>query len=98
MFVSCSSTVKINSIPQGAKVYIDGEYKGLTPYEHSDTKTIFSTTTIKLKKDGYQDYQAALQKDRFAVGPCIGGVLLFFPFIWIMKYSPEKNYEMEKNN
>ncbi len=94
--VSCSSTVKINSDPQGAAVYIDGEKKGVTPYEHTDTKTIFTTTDLTLKKDGYEDLKATLKKDKFAVGPCIGGVFLLFPFLWVMEYPAEKNFELSK--
>jgi hypothetical protein len=94
--VSCSSTVKINSDPQGATVYIDGEKKGVTPYEHTDTKTIFSTTSVTLKKDGYDDLHGTLTKDKFSVGPCIGGFFLLVPFLWIMEYPAEKNFELSK--
>ena len=47
---SCSSMTAISSIPAGAKVYINDEYKGVTPYVYQDTKLAFSKIAIKLKK------------------------------------------------
>jgi hypothetical protein len=38
LLVSCSGTTKISSFPGGAKVYIDDEFKGKTPYSHTDSK------------------------------------------------------------
>jgi hypothetical protein len=32
LFASCSSSTLIQSDPSGAKVYMNGEYKGVTPY------------------------------------------------------------------
>jgi len=32
LFASCSSSTLIQSSPSGAKVYLNGEYAGVTPY------------------------------------------------------------------
>ncbi len=32
LFTSCASTTMIHSIPSGAKLYVDGEPVGSTPY------------------------------------------------------------------
>lgn len=94
--VSCASTTIINSIPSGAKIYADGAYLGTTPYTYSDTKIIGSTTYIKLKKKGCQTGNFLISRnEKFEVGPCIGGVLVAVPFLWIMGYNPQRTFEME---
>ena len=40
---SCTSTTIINSVPQGAAVYIGQERVGTTPFTYSDTKIVAST-------------------------------------------------------
>jgi hypothetical protein len=53
-----TGTLKIESNPSGAKVYIDGEYKGETPL--SGYLTISNLTagdhTLKVTKSGYKDW------------------------------------------
>jgi hypothetical protein len=93
--IGCKSSVKINTIPAGAKVYIDGEYRGETPYVQTDSKSFLSNTTLRLTKEGYTDFTTPLVKDQFSATACCGGVLFLVPFLWIMDYSPEKTYEMK---
>lgn len=92
---SCASTTMIQSTPVGAKVYLNGENVGTTPYEHRDTKIVGSTTTVKLQKEGYEDLITSFSRNEQAdVGAIVGGVFLLFPFLWTMKYKPHHNYEM----
>jgi hypothetical protein len=37
---------------------------------------------------------ALSRNEEFNVGACIGGVLVLFPFLWIMNYKPEHTYEL----
>ena len=85
----------IHSQPEGAKLYIDGEVHGKTPYSYSDTKIVGSSTHIRMVMDGYEDTNVVLQRnEEFSVGACIGGVLILFPFLWIMGYKAEHRYEL----
>ena len=91
----CASMTVIHTVPEGAKVYADGEFKGQTPYSYSDQKIVGSTTHLRLVKDGYQETNAALQRnEEFSVGACIGGALVLVPFLWSMNYKPEHRYEL----
>lgn len=93
--MSCSSTTMIYSNPQGAKVYLNEEVKGTTPYKHTDQAIVGTVTSMVLKKDGYEDFHTALNKnEKLNVGALIGGLFLLVPFFWIMSYSPEHNYEL----
>lgn len=96
---SCASTTMIQSTPVGAKVYLNGENVGTTPYEHRDTKIIGSTTTVKLQKEGYEELITSFSRNEKAdVGAIIGGFFFLVPFLWTMKYKPNHNYEMVPNS
>lgn len=95
LLASCSSTTMINSSPNGAKVYLNGEAVGTTPYRHSDTKIVGATTTVKLEKEGYETFNSSFSRSEQAdVGAIIGGVFVLVPFLWTMKYKPERTYEL----
>lgn len=95
LFASCSSTTLIQSEPSGAKVYMNGEYKGVTPYSYSDTKIVGSSTEVRLEKEGYEPLYTMLSRTETAdVGAIIGGVFFLFPFLWTMKYNPAHTYEL----
>ena len=95
LFTSCASTTMIHSTPVGAKLYLNGENVGTTPYKHSDTKILGSTTEVKLQKEGYQDLNTSFSRNEKAdVGAIIGGIFVLVPFLWTMKYKPSHTYEM----
>lgn len=95
LLASCSSTTMINSSPNGAKVYLNGEAVGTTPYRHSDTKIVGSTTTVQLEKEGYETFNSSFSRNEQAdVGAIIGGVFVLVPFFWTMKYKPERTYDL----
>ncbi|MET0405957.1 MAG: PEGA domain-containing protein [Cystobacter sp.] len=92
----CASTTIIRSTPQGANVYIDGSKVGKTPYTYSDTKIVGSSTRVRLALEGFEDFETVISRsEEFQVGPCIGGAFLLVPWLWIMGYNPERNYELQ---
>ena len=95
LLTSCASTTMIQSNPSGAKVYLDGEPVGTTPYTHRDTKIVGSTTTVKLEKEGYDPLYTSFSRDEEAdVGAIIGGFFFIVPYLWTMKYKPTHTYEL----
>lgn len=96
LFTSCSSTTFIQSNPGGAKLYLNGEPVGTTPYTHRDTKIVGSTTTVKLEKEGYETLNTSFSRDEEVdVGAIIGGLFFLVPFLWTMKYKPSHTYELQ---
>src|SRR5262245_21862991 len=92
---ACTSSTKIISEPSGAKLYLDGEYVGTTPYTMSDQKIVGSKTNIKLELPGYATRMEVISRsEEFDVGACIGGIFLLVPFLWIEGYKPEHIYEL----
>jgi PEGA domain len=85
----------IQSIPPGAKLYLNGEPVGATPYTMSDTKIVGTVTTVRLELPGYEVLNTAIARnEEFDTGACIGGVFLLFPFLWIQGYRPVHNFEL----
>ena len=98
-FNSCASTTLIQSVPNGGKLYLDGMLVGETPYTHSDTKIVGATTTIKIKKEGYEDLTAIMARnEKLHVGALIGGLFFWIPFLWIMGYEEDRMYELDQEN
>ncbi|MDD3079445.1 MAG: PEGA domain-containing protein [Paludibacter sp.] len=95
LFASCASSTMINSIPSGAKVYINGEPVGTTPYLYTDTKIVGSIVNVDLKKDGYEPFYTTFSRtEQVDVGAIVGGVFLLFPFLWTMQYKSTHTYEL----
>jgi hypothetical protein len=90
----CASSTVIRSRPEGASAYIDNVEKGTTPLEYSDTAIAGTVKPLRLVKEGYKPLDTVIRKDQFQVGPCIGGVLLLFPFIWILGYQDTYEFEL----
>jgi hypothetical protein len=97
LLTSCASTTVIQSEPSGANVYIDGEKVGVTPHTYNDTKIVGSTVSVKLTKDGYEDFLTSFSRnEKVSVGAVIGGIFFLVPFLWVMEYKPNHNYELVK--
>ena len=85
----------IQSNPSNAKVYIDDEYVGNTPYYHTDTKIVGSSLYISIEKEGYENFNTVITRDEEAdAGAIVGGVFLVFPFLWTLGYKPVHQYEL----
>lgn len=95
LFSGCASSTMINSSPAGAKVYINGESVGTTPYLYTDTKILGSVINIDLVKEGYEPlYTSFTRSEQVNAGAIVGGLFFLFPFLWTMEYKPTHNYEL----
>ena len=92
----CTSMTQIQTVPSGAKIYVNDELYGETPYTMSDTKIIGATTSIRFEKSGYKPFYTFIQRtEEFDPGPVVCG-FLFTPvwWLWAMKYKPVHLYEL----
>lgn len=92
----CTSATVIKSNPPGAKLYLDGQFKGETPCTYADRAAAGTMRTVTLKKEGYKDFTGHIKRETLSVPALIGGILVLIPFIWILEYPPEYTFEMEK--
>jgi len=95
-FSSCTSSTLITSEPKGAKLYIDSEYVGDTPYVMADQKFTTTCTQIKIEKTGFETINTQICKDeQIDIGAAISGVFLYIPWLWILGYSPVHEYTLK---
>ena len=92
----CASTTFIKSNPPGAKVQVDGKPIGETPCFYEDMAVAGTTRTLTLKKEGYRSYDGYIKREKFSVPILIAGIFLIVPFVWILEYPAQYNFEMEK--
>jgi hypothetical protein len=91
----CVSSTMIKSIPSGAKVYINGEPVGKTPYLHVDTRVSFTTLNIDIIKEGYEPIYTKIRRDgEFNVGTFVGGFFIWPIWLWTMDYQNSHTYEL----
>jgi hypothetical protein len=95
----CASSTLIQSIPNRAKLTIDGSHVGTTPYKMRDTKITGTTTSIKLESEGYEPLHTTITKDEEVnPGAVIAGIFFYIPFLWTMRYNPVHTYELQKTS
>lgn len=94
--ISCSSRTVITATDPKAKIYVDGEYRGMGSVTHEDKKIVGSSTHVTLKKEGCRPQNFSFSRsEEFSAGACAGGVLVLVPFLWVMDYKPARTYEFE---
>ena len=94
--LGCASTTLIKSNPPGAKLQIDGQPVGETPHFYTDKSVAGTVKTVTLKKEGYKDSNGFIRREKLSVSALIGGIFLIVPFVWILEYPSQYNFEMEK--
>jgi hypothetical protein len=92
---SCASSTLIQSQPPGARLFLDGQPVGVTPYMMSDAKIAGATTMVHLEAPGYLPTDVIIARnEEIDVGALIGGIFLLVPFLWIMGYRPFHVFEL----
>jgi hypothetical protein len=90
---SCSSTTVIQSEPPGARLFINGEFMGSTPYTLTDTKVAGTTNWVRLEMEGYETlYTSFSRTERVEVGAIVAGFFVWVPFAWGLKYKPFRTF------
>lgn len=82
----CYTTATINTTPQGAKVFVKGQYRGRSPVEvELKDGTYASTSYIKLEKEGYKTTEVPVAPT-WSPGFVILNTLLFLPTLGLSVY------------
>ena len=97
--MSCASSTVIRSEPSGADVWIGETYYGKTPVEYEDKRVSFSSTTVRLAKEGYYEETFMIHKDgTVKAGPTVCGCAtlpLMLPVAWLWSLGYKKMYKFE---
>ena len=91
----CATTTTIKTIPPGARAYVDDEFLGETPVEFSDSSAFWTRPRPVLRKDGQQDKEVFLRKNRLRTESLIGTILITVPVFWLFGYPEAVTSELE---
>jgi hypothetical protein len=95
-FAGCASSTVLQSQPPGARVLINGQPVGTTPYTMTDTKIVGSTTQIRLEYPGYAPLDTVISRSETVdILALIGGLLVLVPFLWVCDYNPTHLYVLQ---
>jgi hypothetical protein len=95
-FTGCASSTVLQTQPPGATVSINGFVVGRTPYQLTDTKIVGSATPIRFEYPGYAPLDVMLfRNEEVDVLPLIGGIFVLVPFLWVMKYQANHNFQLQ---
>jgi hypothetical protein len=96
LLTGCTSSTMLQTVPSGAKVYVNEQYRGTTPLFYSDQKIVGSSTMLRFVLEGYQDMNTQITRDeRVHVGALVGGFVCGIPWLWVMKYDPVHTWELQ---
>jgi len=99
LFTACRSTTYIYSSVPDSKVYIGDEYKGKTPYKHSDRLPTGFKKKVRIEKDGYEPVEQKIRKFERVNGiALISGLLFLAPLLWVGTYNEMYCFEMTPSN
>ncbi len=94
LFSACMSTTRIESIPSNAKLYINGEFVGNTPFTYSDKKISGSTQEIKLIKDGYEPYLDEFSRNQKLEPKALYFGIFLVPLFWLKEYDEVQTFDL----
>jgi hypothetical protein len=60
MFAPANDTIKVNSVPEGAKVYDGANLLGTTPLTQTFKRSTFEHKTLSVRKEGYKTQEVPL--------------------------------------
>ena len=87
----CAHTVNLNSYPEGAKVYVDGEEIGETPATYHETTGWGESHLVRIEKDGYQPASRVVDQSGWhsglVVASVVGGLFLCWPALGGIAFS-----------
>lgn len=89
-----STTVTLDSAPQGAEVRLDNQVVGTTPTTVRLSNAVWEDPVLNIRADGYRDMYGSLQKEVKA-GNLIVGLLLFWPsLLWCFGPQEYQYYDL----
>jgi hypothetical protein len=102
----CAHTVHLNSYPEGATVYVDGEEIGETPATYRETTGWGGSHLVRVEKDGYQPVSRVVTQSDWhsglVVASVVGGLFLCWPALGGIAFSRQMpsvvEFELKSKN
>ena len=94
LLAACSSSTTIRVADPEARIYVDGEYRGMGMTHLRDRKLAFTVRDVAIRKDGCEEQTHRIRRnERPDVGAIVFGYYLAVPMLWMARYKDHHNYE-----
>jgi hypothetical protein len=91
---ACSSSTTIRVDDPEARIYIDGEYRGMGHTHYRDRKLAFTRRDVSIRKDGCEEQDYTIRRnERPDVGAIVFGYYLGLPLLWLSQYKDDHDYQ-----
>ena len=98
MCTSCAEVAKINTEPEGAKVYVNGIYLGETPVQYKYRSGLPESYIFEVRKDGYKEMtNATLDRTLRADESLVLLLLAIVPYFFSARLEDQYTFVLEKN-
>ena len=89
---ACSTASRFHTKPDGAKLYINGDYIGETPVVFTDRRGFPKRLHIQIRKEGYKDLDFYLDKSNDYLGMFL---TLFYGAGFFLSSSLDNDYHFD---
>ena len=97
--VACSTKMRVNTDPNGADVYVDGEHQGKSPvtYDAKSGPPSSGDINVVAKKEGYKDAEKNVERSEMnTTNFVVGLILLGVPaLLWSWEYPSSINLMLQ---
>ena len=91
----CSTFVNIRTDPKDAKLYINDEPKGETPFYGDLSDGLFARYLCRIEAPGYKPLYVQLSKE-LKWGAFIAGWFFYVPWLWASGPKPFYSFELQQ--
>ena len=80
ILTGCSTTTRFHTKPEGAKIYINGDFLGESPYVFNDERSLPKRFHLQIRKEGYKELDLYIDKSFDYLGVFLSGFYGIFTF------------------
>ncbi|TGK56933.1 hypothetical protein EHQ27_11185 [Leptospira wolffii] len=95
ILVQCTTTVRVNTDPQGLDIYYFGQRMGKTPLEMEMNDGVFESRIFEIKKDR-KVLRIVPVATEVKIPALIGGICFLFPFLWVVGPKSYQHYTIDE--
>ena len=94
--LGCATTTQLHSNPEGARLYLDGIYEGVTPVTMTLTDGMDNGYKhVRLEKDGYGVTELAMGRKQ-SNARIIAGYFCLFPLLWAYAWDADYTFNLPR--
>jgi hypothetical protein len=94
LMFGCTTSTRFNTKPEGAKIFINGDYIGDSPITLDDTKSLPSRYHVQIRHEGYKELDMYLDKRADYLTMALSAIPYFAPLLF-WGYTLDNKYKFD---